>query len=188
MAANNSKLNIDTRQVAIGYLLGRIEAGGLDIASNYRLHYVPWNTERKAQFIKLIESRSPLPPLYINGMDTSCWTMISEADGLIALKQTFDEMLSQLSLHPSWIREYEETEITVHLVEAGTSPEALSMLQEAINPKKERKYWDSISVSGSLSYAESQKETLEAHRNVCEIIKEGESKDRYFVRIYDVRG
>ena len=150
-----TKMKIDDRRHNIGLILKRIKFGEIDLSPDFQRASDIWNNQAKSRLIESILIRIPLPAFYIDGTDENKWVVIDGQQRLTTIKQfvigngdnvnqdSFRlsnlEFLTQFNnksydeLPRIYQRRIDETEITIYLIEKGTSEGLKFSIYKRIN-------------------------------------------------------
>lgn len=140
-----AKIDVTTRNTAVGLLLSRLRRGGLNLNADFQRRPGIWNEEKQSRLIESLLLRIPLPTLYAAeiGEDES-WTVIDGIQRMTTIarfvspKAINKKPLKLVGLEylqdfngfsydglPAGLRtRIDETELVVHLIRKGT-PEAV---------------------------------------------------------------
>lgn len=130
-----SKTNIITKQQSIDSLAKRIEHGEIDMAPEFQRYAGLWSDVKMSRLIESLLIRIPLPTFYFDGSKDERWLVV---DGLQRLS-TFERFLVKNDLPLTGLeyltnyngsqfddlprdlqRRIEETQVTLHIIQAGT--------------------------------------------------------------------
>ena len=152
-----TKIKVDTRQITIDLVLNRIKFGEIELSPDFQRNSTIWNPVAKSRLIESMLIRIPLPAFYIDATDEDKWKVIDGQQRLTAIKHfvlgkneeknddkdifrlSKLEFLKQLNdksyeeIPRNYQRRINETQITLHLIEKGTSEEFKFNIFKRIN-------------------------------------------------------
>ncbi len=144
-----SRLDIETRQLPLEELLGRLRGGELDIGPP-TTDGDAWSDSARSRLVESLLIRIPLPAFYVDAADEDRWVMIDgrgrmSALGAFMLDKAFVlaglEYLTELEgqgyddLARALKRRLGETQVTVELVKPGTPTAIRCNIFHRINPR-----------------------------------------------------
>lgn len=142
-----TKIRVETRQVSIDKLLGKISVNQLELEPEFQRKKV-WNKIAQSRLIESILLRIPLPAFYIDATNEEKWLVIDGLQRLNSLKEfILDKSLTLTGLESftqfngkiydeiprNYQRRIEETNLTVIFLEPGTYQEYRQVIFERIN-------------------------------------------------------
>ena len=154
-----TKIKIDTRQITIDLVLNRIKFREIELSPDFQRNSTIWNPVAKSRLIESMLIRIPLPAFYIDATVEDKWKVIDGQQRLTAIKHfvlgkdddkdnkddkdifrlSKLEFLTQLNgksyeeIPRNYQRRINETQITIHLIEKGTSEEFKFNIFKRIN-------------------------------------------------------
>ncbi|WP_373530143.1 DUF262 domain-containing protein [Nostoc sp.] len=144
---NPTKIRVETRQISVDYLMGRIRNDEIELSPEFQRKSV-WNKIAQSRLIESILLRIPIPAFYIDATNEEKWLVIDGLQRLTTLKEfVIDKTLKLTGLESftlfngkiydeiprNYQRRIEETLVTVIFLEPGTDSEFKQAIFERIN-------------------------------------------------------
>lgn len=144
---NPTKIRVETRQISVDYLMGRIRNDEIELSPEFQRKSV-WNKIAQSRLIESILLRIPIPAFYIDATNEEKWLVIDGLQRLTTLKEfVIDKTLKLTGLESftlfngkiydeiprNYQRRIEETLVTVIFLEPGTDSDFKQAIFERIN-------------------------------------------------------